>query len=137
LEAEVIEGTNEQQVSIVLKDEGYAIQGALFEVYREMGSGFLESVYQECLEIELGKRGVPFQSRRSLQIQYKGETLQQAYQADLVCFDKVIVELKAVRELAPEHMAQVLNYLKATGMRLGLLVNFGSHPRVTIKRLVL
>ena len=121
---------------IVFKDESYAIQGAIFEVYREMGCGFLESVYQECLEKELKARGIPFETQKELRLHYKGEPLQQAFKPDLICYGKIIVELKAVRELAPEHTAQVLNYLKATGMTLGLLVNFGSRPKVTIERLV-
>src|ERR1700688_312502 len=93
----------------VFKDESYAIQGAIFEVYREMGCGFLESVYQECLEKEFRARGIPFEAQKDLQLYYKGEALQQAFKPDLICYDKIIVELKAVRELAPEHTAQVLN----------------------------
>jgi GxxExxY protein len=121
---------------IVFQDESYAIQGAIFEVYREMGCGFLESVYQECLEKELSARGIPFEAQKDLQLHYKGEPLRQTFKPDLVCYGKIVIELKAVRELAPEHTAQVLNYLKATGMPLGLLVNFGSRPKVTIERLV-
>ena len=95
-----------------------------------MGRGFLEPVYQECLEIELAERGIPFLAQRELQIVYNGRTLKQFYKADFVCFEKIVIEVKAVKQLADEHRAQVFNYLKATGMRLGLLINFGSHPKL-------
>ena len=103
--------TDEKCESILYKDECYLIQGAVFEVYREMGCGFLESVYQECLEIELKRCGVPFCRQVALPLAYKGATLKQAYIPDLICYDKIIVELKAVKELALEHQAQLLNYL--------------------------
>jgi len=122
---------------ILYKDECYAIQGAVFEVYKEMGSGFLESVYQECLEQELQSRGVSFESQKWLRLSYKGEPLEQKYKADLVCCDSIVVELKAVKEVTNEHRAQVLNYLKASGLRLGLLVNFGHYPKATVERIVL
>ena len=92
-------------------------------------------VYQECLERELVRRDIPFVAQPELWLSYKGERLRQTYMPDFVCFDKIIVELKAVTEIKPEHQAQVLNYLKATGLRLGLLVNFGAYPKATIKRL--
>ncbi len=125
---------HEEHEKIIFKEESYAIQGAIFEVYREMGPGFVEPVYQECLEIELTRREIPFVPQQHLQLIYKGEVLKQVYIPDAICFGQIIVELKAVRELAPEHSAQIINYLKATGMKLGLLVNFASHPKVTIKR---
>ncbi len=125
------------QEDILFKDECYAIQGAVFEVYREMGCGFLESVYQECLERELRNRSIPFSSQQELNLIYKGERLQQMYKTDLVCYDKIILELKAVNEILPEHKAQVINYLKSTGMKLGLLVNFGDYPKASITRLAL
>ena len=123
--------------TILFKDESYAIQGAIFEVYREMGCGFLEPVYQECLEKELRLRNIPFVSQAELKLTYKGEPLVQTYKPDFICFNQIIVELKAVKEIAPEHKAQVINYLKATGMKLGLLVNFGAYPKATIIRLAL
>ena len=123
--------------SLIFKDECYQIQGAVFEVYREMGCGFLEAVYQECLEKELAKQGIPFTAQPSLKLSYKGTTLHQTYIPDFVCHQSIIVELKALASTSGEHKAQVLNYLKATGMRLGLLVNFGSHPKATIERIVL
>ncbi len=122
---------------MVYRDESYAIQGAVFEVYREMGCGFLESVYQECLERELRESGIPFVSQQELTIAYKGVKLDQYFKPDLICYDKIIVELKAVKDLASDHEAQLFNYLKATGMKLGLLVNFGHHPKAEIKRIVL
>lgn len=122
---------------ILFKEEYYAIQGAIFEVYREIGCGFLEAVYQECLEKELADRRIPFVAQKQLQLTYKGETLKQTYQPDIICYGKIIVELKAVRELSPEHKAQVINYLKATHVKLGLLVNFASYPKASITRLAL
>jgi GxxExxY protein len=121
---------------LVHAEEVFAIQGAVFEVNRHMGAGFLEAVYQECLAIEFKARAIPFVALPPLALSYKGVPLRQRYQPDFVCFDKIIVELKAVREPAPEHRAQVLNYLRATGLKLGLLVNFGSAPKARIERLV-
>lgn len=121
---------------ILYKDECYAIQGAIFEVYREMGCGFVEPVYQECMKKELNRKGVPALSQPSLEILYKGEPIDQTYKPDFICFNKIIVELKAVKELCDRHRAQTFNYLRATSMRLGLLVNFGSHPQVTIERMI-
>jgi len=128
---------HEKHEKILFKEEGYEIQGAIFDVYREMGCGFLESVYQECLEKELGKRGISFVAQQELQLTYKGEPLQQTYRPDLICYGQIIVELKAVKDIAPEHKAQVINYLKATGIKLGLLVNFGTYPKASITRLAL
>ena len=122
---------------IIYQEESYAIQGAIFAVYKEMGSGFLEAVYQECLERELNARGIPFRPQAEIRICYNGISLNQTYRADLVCYDKIIRELKAVRNLLPEHSAQLQNYLRATGMRLGLLVNFGHFPKVEIVRIAL
>jgi len=119
------------------EEETFAIRGAVFEVYREMVSGFLEPVYQEFLEKELVSRGIPFVPQPDLLLNYKGTSLRQTYKPDLICFEQIIVELKAVKAIAPEHKAQVLNYLKATNLRLGLLVNFGSHPKAQIERLIL
>lgn len=128
---------HESHENILFKEESYLIQGAIFEVYKELGPGFLEAVYQECLERELRSRNIPFAAQQELAISYKGQKLGQTYKPDFICYGKIIVELKAVGDLRAEHQAQTLNYLKATGIRLGLLVNFGSHPKATIKRLVL
>lgn len=117
--------------------ETYEILGACFEVYKEKGCGFLEAVYQECLEIELELRGVPFCSQVVLPLDYKGRPLNKTYVADLLCFDKVVVEIKAVSKVTDEHRAQVYNYLRATNQRVGLLVNFGHFPQVEHERFVL
>lgn len=127
----------EKSKKILYKEESYAVQGAVFEVYREMGCGFLEAVYQECLEKELIHQGIPFQSQAQLVLTYKGERLNQIYKPDFICYDKIIVELKAVKDIGDDHRAQMFNYLKVSGMRLGLLVNFGHYPRATIERIVL
>lgn len=119
------------------KEECYQIQGAVFDVFQEMGCGFLEAVYQEYLEKELKRRQVPFVAQKVLTLTYKGEVLKQTYMPDFVCYGKVIVELKALANTTAAHKAQVLNYLKATGMRLGLLVNFGGYPKATVERIVL
>ena len=121
---------------IIYAQESYRIIGACFEVYNEMGCGFLEAVYQECLEEELTDRGIPFHARRRLKINYKGKLLRKKCIPDVVCFDKILVELKAVDELNNHHRAQVHNYLKATGFRLGLLVNFGHYPKLEYERIV-
>lgn len=134
---ESTKNTKDTNEKILFKDECYSIQGAVFEVYREMGCGFLESVYQECLEKELVARSIPFVSQQELKLAYKGEPLRQSYKPDLICYGNIIVELKALRSTTGEHKAQVLNYLKGTGFRLGLLVNFGSHPKATVERIVL
>ena len=123
-------------VEIIHKDEGYEIVGACFEVYNEKGCGFLEGVYQECLEIEFGLRALPFVPQTELQITYKGRVLKKKFQPDFTCFEKIIVEIKAVSQLTDEHRAQVHNYLKATGYRLGLLVNFGSTGELEYERIV-
>ena len=120
-----------------LQQEGYDFMAAAFEVYNEKGSGYLEDVYQECLERELTRRQIPWQSKPSLRILYKGEPLTKCYYPDLLIFSAIIVELKTVKSLAPEHEAQLLNYLKATRKRVGYLVNFASHPRLEWKRFIL
>jgi GxxExxY protein len=119
------------------REECYKIQGAVFDVYKEMGCGFLEAVYQECLEKELTKREIPFVSQKGLDLYYKGGKLKQTYTPDFICYEAIIIELKAISTTNGAHKAQVLNYLKATGMRLGLLINFGNHPRATVERIVL
>jgi len=122
---------------ILYRDEVYAIQGAIFEVYKEKGCGFSESVYQECLRREFLNQKIPFVAQAEITIEYKGDMLEQYYKPDFICFDKIIIELKAVTALAPEHVAQLLNYLRATQNRLGLLVNFGHYPKVEIRRVIL
>jgi GxxExxY protein len=120
----------------MFKDETFLIRGAIFEVYKEIGSGFLEAVYQECLEKELYRQKIPFKSQVEISISYKGEVLNKGYIADLICFDKIILELKAVKAFDNVHRAQIQNYLKATGMRIGLLINFGSYPKAVVERII-
>ena len=120
---------------LVYEDLSYKIRGALFEVYKEKGSGFLEDVYQECLEIELETQAIPFEAQSPLKMDYKGRPLRKKYIPDFICFGKIIVELKAVKEITAEHRAQVHNYLRATGYKLGLLVNFGHYPKIQIERI--
>ena len=124
-------------MELIFKDEVYTIMGAAMDVQRELGSGFLESVYQESMQMELPSRQVPFESQRTLRIRYKGEMLKKEFIADLICFGKIQVELKAQESLSGREEAQVLNYLKATGIKVGLVINFGSHPNLEWKRLVL
>jgi GxxExxY protein len=122
---------------LLYEDESYAIRGAIFEVYRVLGSGFLEAVYQESLQIEFSRRQIPFKAQVELPLVYKDQPLLQIYRADFICFEKIIVEIKAIKDIGDEHRAQVFNYLKATNYRLGLLVNFSHYPKVTIERIVL
>jgi len=110
------------------KEETHRILGACFEVYREKGCGFTEAVYQECLGLELEIQGIPFHARPSLSLHYKGRLLQKTFEPDFVCFDLIVVELKAVSTLGGDHRAQLLNYLHASGLEVGLLVNFGHNP---------
>lgn len=127
----------ENDLELLFKEETFRIRGALFQVYRVMGAGFLEAVYQECLAREFDRRGIPFEVSKALALTYMGEPLRQTYVADFVCFGAIILELKAVRTLAPEHRAQTINYLRASNMRLGLLVNFGATPLMEIERFAL
>ncbi len=121
---------------IIHAEESYRIMGACFEVYKEKGCGFLEAVFQECMQLEMGMQGIPFEAQKIIPLNYKGVPMVQTYKADLICFGNVLVELKAVSELSDEHRAQVLNYLHATGLRLGLLVNFGHYPKLQWERIV-
>jgi GxxExxY protein len=102
-----------------------------------MGAGFLEAVYQECLALEFAARDIPFSAGVPLPLEYKGNPLRQSYRADFICFDSIILELKALNAIVAEHRAQVLNYLRATGFKFGLLVNFGCAPKARIERLIL
>ena len=117
--------------------DGYALIGACYEVHTEMGNGYLESVYQESLELGLTDRGISFIAQPKLPIFYKGRQLRKEYEADLLVLDKIIVELKAVKALLPEHEAQLINYLKATKRKVGYLVNFGAFPKLDWRRRVL
>lgn len=121
---------------LLLKEEVFAVVGAATAVHKELGPGFLEAVYHEALEIEETERNIPFVSNKKLRIAYKGRTLAKEYEADQICFDQIIVELKAIDRLTSREDAQLLNYLKASGLRVGLLINFGSVGKLEWKRFV-
>lgn len=120
---------------LLYETESHQIIGAAIEVHKEMGHGFLENVYQEALAHEFRLQKIPFDQERQLDLVYKGIKMTKFYIADFVCFSNIIVECKALGGLAPENESQVLNYLNATGFRLGLLINFG-RPRIAVKRII-
>ncbi len=122
---------------LLYRDEVYRIVGACMAVHKDKGHGFVEPVYQDALEIELELTGIPFDAQRNYQIHYRDRPLKHTYTPDLLCFEKIIVELKAAKALTDEHRAQLMNYLKVTRLQLGLLVNFGSYPRLEWERIVL
>lgn len=123
--------------TLLMKDETYAVVGAAMEVYNVLGPGFLEAIYQEALELELRDRGIPLEAQKPLTITYKGRPLQKQYVADLVCYRCLIAELKAMEKLTTKEEAQLLNYMHATGIRVGLLLNFGHPKDLDWKRMVL
>ena len=111
----------------MIRDEKtYKIIGAAMEVHRELGCGFLEPVYQEALAIEFKLQGLPFEQQQLIEIMYKGRPMEKKYQPDFVCFDDIIVEIKALSRLTGNEEAQIINYLKATSLEVGLLINFGT-----------
>ena len=124
-----------EKAQVIWKDESYAVIGACFAVYKDKGRGFLEPAYHECLEIEFESQRIPFLSKPPQTVQYRGRTLVQTFTPDFICYDKIVVEIKAVSALIDEHRAQLLNYLTATGCELGLLVNFGHYPGMEYERL--
>jgi GxxExxY protein len=123
--------------NVIYPEDSYKIMGACFEVYREKGCGFLEAVFQECLEIEFHEQSIFFTAHPVLTLTYKGHTLRQTYTPDFVCEGKIVLEIKAVSKLTDEHRAQVHNYLRATGHRLGILANFGHYPKIEYERIAL
>jgi len=124
-------------MDLLFKQEAYQIIGACMNVYNDKGPGFVEPVYQECVEIEFEYQGIPYNPKEEIRLDYRGRQLRHTYIPDVTCYGKIIVELKAVKLLADEHRAQVMNYLKATGLQLGLLVNFGHYPSLQWERIVL
>jgi len=123
--------------NVLYKEESFSIIGACFNVYNEKGCGFLEPVYQECLRIEFDFQKIPAEPQKKLDLFYRERKLEQFYQPDFICFGRIIVELKAVEKIADAHRAQVLNYLNATGYKLGIIVNFGHYPDLEYERIVL
>jgi GxxExxY protein len=126
----------EEITGLTYKEESYAVIGACMGVYKDKGCGFLEPVYHECLAIEFESQGISFLSKPAQTLQYRGRTLVQTFSPDFICYEKIIVEIRAVSALVDEHRAQVLNYLSATGCELALLVNFGHYPRLEYERLL-
>ena len=122
--------------TILYPEESYAIVGACFTVYNELGCGFLEDVYQESREIEFEFQRIPFTAQKEFNVIYRGRTLRKTFKADFLCHAKIILELKAVSQLVDEHRAQLPNYLHAARCQLGMLVNFGHYPRLEYERLV-
>lgn len=123
-------------VELLLKKEVYNIIGAAMEVHKELGNGYLEGVYQEALWLEMDKANIPFEEQKELKIKYKGNFLDKKYIADFICYNSVIVAIKALNKLTTEHESQLLNYLKTTGIKVGRLINFGSKS-LEYKRMVL
>ncbi|HEX8999171.1 MAG TPA: GxxExxY protein [Blastocatellia bacterium] len=123
-----------EEKGLIFGDEVYAIVGAAMEVHTVLGTGFLEAVYQSALKLELKSRNIPFEFEKELHVLYKGQLLETLYRADLICYGKIIVELKALDKLTNKEEAQILNYLKATGFRVGVLINFGSRGKLEWKR---
>jgi len=122
-------------IDLIYKNESFKVIGACMEVHKELGPGFLEEVYHEALRTEFENQNIPYEIEKELSITFKGKLLNKKYNADFVCFDKMILEIKAAKELTVNQEAQVINYLKATGFKLGLLVNFGE-SRLKYKRLI-
>ncbi len=122
-------------VELLYKIESYKIIGACFEVYNQKGCGFTEQVYQECLEIEFELEQIPFISQPKVELEYKGQRLRQHFVPDFVCFDQIIIEIKAVESLGNPHKSQAINYLKATNFKLAWLVNFGRSSGLERERL--
>ena len=118
----------------MLKQEGYDLMAAAFEVYNVLGYGMAEEIYQQSLEIELGIRNIPFQSKAKIAVAFKGNALCTKYEPDLLVLGALVVELKAVKSLIPEHEAQLFNYLRITGLQVGYLINFGSRDELEWKR---
>jgi len=122
---------------LIYPEESFVIIGACFNVYKSMGSGFLEAVYHECLAIEFKHQQIPFISQSEMVLKYRDQNLKKKFKPDFICYEKIIVELKAVSHLVDEHRAKILNYLNATKLQLGILVNFGHYPKLQYERYIL
>jgi len=123
-----------EEADLIFRDEVYAIVGAAMEVHSVLGNGFLEAVYQSAFKLELFNRKIPFEVEKPLPVFYKGQTLETCYRADVICYGKIIVELKALDRLTSKEESQLLNYLHATSLRVGVLINFGSRGKLEWKR---
>ena len=122
---------------LLYEEETYKIIGACFEVYKRMGCGFLEAVYQECLEIEFNYQKIPYVAQKVLKLKYRDIVLKKEYKPDFICYDKIMVEIKTASNLVDEHRAIILNYLNFSNLKVGLLVNFGHYPKLEYERFVL
>jgi GxxExxY protein len=122
---------------LLYKDMTYSILGACFNVYKSMGAGFLEAVYQECLEIEFSEQNISYDAQRQINLFYRNQKLVKYYIPDFICYDKIIIEIKAVSKICDEHRSQTLNYLNATSCKVALLINFGHTPKLEYERFVL
>ena len=123
-----------EEKELIFREEVYAIVGAAMEVHSVLGNGFLEAVYQSAFKLELKSRNIPFEVEKELPVFYKGQQLETSYRADVICYEKIIVELKALEKLTSKEESQILNYLHATGFRVGVLINFGSRGKLEWKR---
>lgn len=124
-------------MELLFKDEVYALVGAAMEVYNELGNGFLEAIYQEAYEIELSERNIVFDPQKLLSVYYKNRKLKKEYKADIIAYEKIVIELKAQERLIKNDESQLLNYLNATNFQIGLLINFGSKNDLEWKRMIL
>ena len=120
----------------MLKQEGYDLMGAAFEVYNVLGYGMAEEIYQQSLEIELGLRQIPFASKAELQASYKEHKLTTVYRPDLLVYNEIVIELKAIKALAPEHEAQLFNYMRISKKKVGYLINYGAANELEWKRII-
>ncbi len=132
------EGTRRKpdREDMVLADEVYRVIGAAMEVHSRLGPGFLEAVYEEALAIELKRDGIPFREQLPLEISYRNQILRKHYVCDFLAFDAIVLEIKAIPQLSSNEMAQILNYLKATGKQVGLLINFGKAGKLDWQRVI-
>ena len=128
---------NSNNTKNLFKEEGYKVMGAAFEVYNELGAGLLEEVYQQALEIEFDMRNIPFESKKQLEVYYKSRKLEKIYIPDLYVYNGIIVELKSVNKIIPEHESQLFNYMKITKTRVGYLLNFGPSDELGWKRYII
>ena len=130
------EETQSKASELLFKDEVYKIVGAAIEVHKELGNGFLESVYEEAMKIVSNERNIPFETQVRIPVYFKGNKLEKEFIADYIGFDKIIVEFKCIPKLTKIEVAQIINYLKATGIQVGILINFGSKGKLEWRRFI-
>ncbi len=130
------EETQRKDSDLLFKDEVYKIVGAAIEVHKELGNGFLESVYEEAMKIVSNERNIPFETQVRIPVYFKGNKLEKEFIADYIGFDKIIIEFKCIPKLGKIEVAQIINYLKATGIQVGILINFGSKGKLEWRRFI-